>query len=86
MSDLNSVIVRKAYEDFAQGNIPSVFAVFAQASHGTFPVIVRYQATIPATIRSEASFNARWSFPEARSASMCTMYWLKTISLLPWLP
>ena len=28
MSDLNSVIVRKAYEDFAQGNIPSVFAVF----------------------------------------------------------
>src|SRR6201999_554596 len=28
MSDLNSVIVRKAYEDFAQGNIPSAFAVF----------------------------------------------------------
>ena len=28
MSDSNSVIVRKAYEDFAQGNIPSVFAVF----------------------------------------------------------
>ena len=28
MSDLNSVIVRKAYEDFTQGNIPSVFAVF----------------------------------------------------------
>ncbi len=28
MSDTNSVIVRKAYEDFAQGNIPSVFAVF----------------------------------------------------------
>src|SRR5215471_15156940 len=28
MSDLNSVIVRKAYEDFAQGNIASVFAVF----------------------------------------------------------
>ena len=28
MSDLNSVIVRKAYEDFAQGNIPSVFAAF----------------------------------------------------------
>jgi uncharacterized protein len=28
MSDLNSVIVRRAYEDFAQGNIPSVFAVF----------------------------------------------------------
>lgn len=28
MGDLNSVIVRKAYEDFAVGNIPSVFAVF----------------------------------------------------------
>jgi ketosteroid isomerase-like protein len=28
MSDSNSVIIRKAYEDFAQGNIPSVFAVF----------------------------------------------------------
>lgn len=28
MSDTNSVIVRKAYEDFAQGNFPSVFAVF----------------------------------------------------------
>ncbi|TWC06980.1 hypothetical protein FBZ93_101271 [Bradyrhizobium macuxiense] len=28
MSDSNSVIIRKAYEDFAQGNIPSVFAIF----------------------------------------------------------
>src|SRR6478609_4202746 len=28
MSDSNSVIIRKAYADFAQGNIPSVFAVF----------------------------------------------------------
>src|SRR5215475_15541715 len=28
MSDLNSGIVRKAYEDFAQGNVPSVFAAF----------------------------------------------------------
>jgi uncharacterized protein len=28
MSDSNSAIIRKAYEDFAQGNIPSVFAAF----------------------------------------------------------
>ena len=28
MSDSNLVIIRKAYEDFAQGNIPSVFAAF----------------------------------------------------------
>ena len=28
MSDTNSVIVRKAYEDFAEGNVPSVFAAF----------------------------------------------------------
>src|SRR5258708_9914050 len=28
MSDSNSVTIRKAYEDFAQGNIPSVFAAF----------------------------------------------------------
>ena len=28
MSVSNSVIIRKAYEDFAQGNIPSVFAAF----------------------------------------------------------
>jgi uncharacterized protein len=28
MSASNSVIIRRAYEDFAQGNIPSVFAVF----------------------------------------------------------
>ena len=28
MSDTNSVIIRKAYEDFAQGNVPSVFAAF----------------------------------------------------------
>ena len=28
MSDSNSVIIRKTYEDFAQGNIPSVFATF----------------------------------------------------------
>ena len=28
MSASNSVIIRGAYEDFAQGNIPSVFAVF----------------------------------------------------------
>ena len=31
MGDLNSVIIRKAYEDFAVGNIPSVFAVFDAA-------------------------------------------------------
>src|SRR5215471_8550560 len=28
MSDSNSVIIRKTYEGFAQGNIPSVFATF----------------------------------------------------------
>jgi uncharacterized protein len=28
MSDSNSVIIRKTYADFAQGNIPAVFAVF----------------------------------------------------------
>src|ERR1700757_34806 len=28
MSASNSVIIRRAYEDFAQGNIPAVFAVF----------------------------------------------------------
>ncbi|MGY8662502.1 nuclear transport factor 2 family protein [Bradyrhizobium sp. UFLA05-109] len=28
MSDSNSMIIRKTYEDFAQGNIPSVFATF----------------------------------------------------------
>src|SRR5260370_25342074 len=28
MSDSNSVTIRKAYEDFARGNIPSVFAAF----------------------------------------------------------
>src|SRR5437899_1954523 len=28
MSESNSVIIRKAYKDFAQGNIPSVFAAF----------------------------------------------------------
>ena len=31
MSDSNSVIIRKTYEDFAQGNIPSVFATFDAA-------------------------------------------------------
>jgi uncharacterized protein len=28
MGEQNAVIIRKAYEDFAQGNIPAVFAVF----------------------------------------------------------
>jgi ketosteroid isomerase-like protein len=28
MDEQNAVIMRKAYEDFAQGNIPAVFAVF----------------------------------------------------------
>jgi len=28
MSEQNAAIVRKGYEDFAQGNIPAVFAVF----------------------------------------------------------
>src|ERR1700730_3245409 len=31
MSDSNSAIIRKAYEDFARGNIPSVFAVLDPA-------------------------------------------------------
>ena len=33
MSDSNSVTIRKAYEDFAQGNIPSVFAAFDAGHH-----------------------------------------------------
>jgi uncharacterized protein len=28
MSEQNAAIIRKGYEDFAQGNIPAVFAVF----------------------------------------------------------
>src|SRR6516165_3211758 len=28
MTKSNAMIVRKAYEDFAQGNVPAVFAVF----------------------------------------------------------
>ena len=28
MGESNSAIIRKAYEDFAHGNIPSVFAAF----------------------------------------------------------
>jgi hypothetical protein len=28
MGESNSVIIRKAYEDFAHGNIPAVFAAF----------------------------------------------------------
>src|SRR5262249_41187669 len=28
MGDLNATIIRKAYQDFAQGNIPAVFAAF----------------------------------------------------------
>jgi ketosteroid isomerase-like protein len=28
MNESNAMIIRKAYEDFAQGNIPSVFAAF----------------------------------------------------------
>jgi hypothetical protein len=33
MGDLNSVIIRKAYEDFAVGNIPSVFRGFRRRHH-----------------------------------------------------
>ena len=31
MSESNSAIIRKAYEDFARGNIPAVFAAFDAA-------------------------------------------------------
>ena len=31
MSESNQAIIRKAYEDFAKGNIPAVFAVFDPA-------------------------------------------------------
>ena len=31
MSESNGAIIRKAYEDFAKGNIPAVFAVFDPA-------------------------------------------------------
>ena len=37
MGELNSVIVRKAYEDFAHGNIPSVFAAFDAGITWHFP-------------------------------------------------
>jgi hypothetical protein len=33
MGESNSVIIRKAYEDFAHGNIPAVFAAFDAGHH-----------------------------------------------------
>ena len=62
MNDSNSVIIRKTYDDFAKGNILRYLQSSTRASRGTFPVMARYQATMPATIRSEASFNADGAF------------------------
>jgi hypothetical protein len=62
MTTSNATVIRKAYADFAQSNIPAVLQPSIQALFGMFLVIVSYQATIPGTIRSAASFNAPWSF------------------------
>jgi hypothetical protein len=45
MSASNAAMVRKAYEDFAQGNVSAVFAALTRLSLGTFQVITRAQAT-----------------------------------------
>ena len=33
MGEPNAVIIRKAYEDFARGNIPAVFSAFERGHH-----------------------------------------------------
>jgi hypothetical protein len=86
MSESNSAIIRKAYEDFAQENVALVFAALDPAITGTFPGIVQYQGISQATSRSELSFDARWNFQEARSASTCTTYLLMTTSSSRWSP
>jgi hypothetical protein len=84
MSVSNSVIIRKAYEDFAQGNIPSVFAAFDAGITWHVPGHSPLSGDYTGHDQIGGFFNARWSFPGARLALMCTTCWLKVISLLSW--
>ena len=65
MGESNSVIVRKAYEDFAHGNIPSVFAAFDAGitSHPSF-FIQRKDSTSSELRRYAPSSAARRSLED----------------------
>jgi hypothetical protein len=65
MDHSNSAIIRKAYEDFAQGTFPRSLPRSTRPSPGAFLATARYRGTIPATTKSETSFVARWNFREA---------------------
>jgi hypothetical protein len=84
MSDSNSVIIHKAYSDFAQGNIPSVFAVFDAGITWHVPGHSPLSGDYTGHDQIGGFFQQRWSCPPARLALMCTMCWLKMISLSRW--
>jgi ketosteroid isomerase-like protein len=68
MREQNAVIIRQAYEDFAQGNIPAVFAVFDPKITWHVPGHGPLSGDYTGHEQLEISFVGQWSSPEERSA------------------
>ena len=68
MSDSNSAIIRKAYEDFARSNIPAVFAALDAAITWHVPGHSPLSGDFKGHTRSETFSSARWDLQEERSA------------------
>jgi hypothetical protein len=79
LSKSNVEIIREAYQNFAIGNIPAVFAAFDASISWHVPGHGPLSGDYSSLTKSEAFFSTRWTYPEAHSASMYTMFSLMAI-------
>ena len=67
MSDSNSAIIRKGYEDFTRGDIPAVFAALDAPITWHIPGHSPLSGDFTGTTRLALSFGARCNFRKVRS-------------------
>jgi len=68
----NSTTISKAYENFAHGNIPAVFAAFDAAIRWHIPGHSPLSGDFTGHDQVAEFSAALWNFQEVRSATMCT--------------
>jgi hypothetical protein len=84
MSQSNAAIIRKAYQDFATGNITAVFAAFSPAIRWHVPGHSPLSGDYTDMTRSEASFSAPSSCLGVSLPSRCTASWPRATSSSSW--
>ena len=73
MIPANATIIRKAYQEFANGNIPASLRHSTHRSPGMCRVIVRCRAITRATTKSSDFSNTPWHYAGVSSPSRFIM-------------